>query len=130
RIRLVRLQLRDFRGTPLPSTEYELAEVEGAHVGTTDAHGYTQRFLATERTQALIRVRGLEYRLTVDQPASEPTVARSVLNALGHYAGRLSGADARQARAAVRNFQWFRGLPITGQLDAQTMDALHTAARS
>lgn len=131
RIRLVRLQLRDVRGVPLPDTEYELTEVEGAHVGTTDALGFTRQFLATEGAQAIVRVRGLEYRVVVaNGPAAEPVVACSVLNALGHYAGRLAGAGSRHARAAVRNFQWLRGLPITGQLDATTMSAVLDAARS
>lgn len=131
RIRLVRLQLRDQGGTPLSATEYELAEVEGAHVGTTDGQGFTSRFLAIEGKRAAVRVRGLEYRIVIDdQPAAEPVLACSILNALGHYAGRLSGADDRQTRAAVRNFQWLRGLPITGKLDDTTMNTLRNATRS
>lgn len=131
RIRLVRLQLRDVRGAALPATEYELREIEGAHVGTTDALGFTRQFLATEGTQAIVRVRGLEYRVVVASgPAAEPVVACSILNALGHYAGRLAGAGGRHARAALRNFQWLRRLPITGQLDANTMTAVLDAARS
>lgn len=131
RIRLVRLQLRDARGVPLPDAAYALTEVEGAHEGTTDALGLTRQFLATEGVHAVVRVRGLDYRVVVASgPAAEPMVACSILNALGHYAGRLTGAGGRHTRAAVRNFQWLRGLPITGQLDANTMTAVLDAARS
>jgi Putative peptidoglycan binding domain len=133
RFRLVRLQVLDWRAKPMPSTEYELADVEGAHAGTTDGEGFTEYFLMIEGKEDVIRIRvcGLEYHLLFDfdlESCASP-VSQSMLNALGHFAGPLSGADGRQARAAVRNFQWLHHLPITGRLDAETTDAIRTAAR-
>lgn len=130
RIRLVRVQLRDAEGQPMPSTEYELSEVEGAHVGTTDGNGFTEQFLATEGARAVVQVGSLRYRVTVaTTEPSETSDARSTLNALGHYAGRIDGGGAH-ARAAIRNFQWVHGLPITGELDPVTVDALRRASGS
>ncbi|MEX1365582.1 MAG: hypothetical protein AB1Z98_20810 [Nannocystaceae bacterium] len=124
RIRLARVQLRDVHGTPQPSTEYAVTGVQGAHAGTTDALGFTEPFLATEGASAIIEVGAVRYRVTVTAAAPEPsTDARSQLNALGHYAGRLD-ADGGHARAAIRNFQWVHSLPICGELDAATTDAL------
>lgn len=130
RIRLARVQLRDAEGRPLPSAEYELSGVEGAHVGTTDGMGFTERFLAAEGAQAIVRVGRLRYGVTVASGApTDASDARSTLNALGHFAGRLDGGGGH-TRAAIRNFQWVRGLPITGELDATTSEALRRASGS
>lgn len=132
RIRLLRLKIQDWRGKGLPDTPYELVEAEGAHVGKTDAQGFTERFLVVEGKPAGLWVDGQYYFFCEGELEDDVglTFPRSRLNALGHQAGRVSGENERQSRAAIRNFQWLRGLPITGELDAATLDTVCNATGS
>jgi peptidoglycan hydrolase-like protein with peptidoglycan-binding domain len=51
-------------------------------------------------------------------------VAQYQLMSRGYYRGRVDGKYGRQMTFAVRAFQSSAGLPPTGRLDAQTLDAL------
>ena len=130
-LRLTRLQLRDVRGRPLPSTSYEVSEVAGAHAGTTDAGGFTEPFLVATGENAKVVVQDATYWITMSkEPAHGLALAQSVLNALGLHAGPTTGSMNRCTRAALRNFQWATGLPITGELDEETEHALRSAGWS
>ena len=54
-------------------------------------------------------------------------VAQSQLMSRGYYRGRLDGQYGSQTAFAVCAFQSSAGLPVTGRLDAQTIDALGLA---
>ncbi len=53
-----------------------------------------------------------------------PMQAQERLNALGYNAGAPDGKLGPRSAAAIRQFQKDRGLPINGQLDTRTLDAL------
>lgn len=130
-LRLTRLQLRDVRGRPLPSTSYEVSEVTGAHAGATDDLGFTEPFLVATGELAKVAVEDATYWIAMSRdPAHGLAYAQSVLNALGYHAGAITGSSSRTTRAALRNFQWVKGLPITGELDEDTERALRTAGWS
>lgn len=125
----IRVQLRDTRGAPLVNTSYEVAGIDTAHAGTTDAHGFTEEFAAHPGDVADLRVDELVYRIRVGTSSAQGLAdAQSALNALGYHAGPTDGTMNRCTRGALRNFQWVTGLPITGELDAATERALRAAA--
>jgi lipoprotein-anchoring transpeptidase ErfK/SrfK len=61
---------------------------------------------------------------TYPRPARNPFEAQVVLSQLGISAGSIDGKLGSQTHAALRAFQQKSGLPITGQLDAATREAL------
>lgn len=54
-----------------------------------------------------------------------PKDAQAKLNALGYDVGTPDGVLGRKSIAAIRKFQGDKGLPVTGQLDSQTMNELN-----
>jgi hypothetical protein len=50
--------------------------------------------------------------------------AQYQLTSRGYYRGRVDGKSGSRTSFAVRAFQWSAGLPPTGRLDMQTLDAL------
>lgn len=53
-----------------------------------------------------------------------PREAQERLNALGYNVGTPDGSIGPRTAAAIRSFQSSKGLKVTGQLDAATLDAL------
>src|SRR5438067_12046167 len=69
----------------------------------------------------------LAITLTVAGAASEKDNVRAVQEKLrdgGFYSGEIDGAYSSQLSAALTRYQIRNGLPITGQLDADTSKAL------
>ncbi|GAB4350163.1 MAG: hypothetical protein Kow006_12620 [Gammaproteobacteria bacterium] len=54
----------------------------------------------------------------------EIRTAQTRLNRLGYEAGAADGLMGRKTREAIRGFQADNKLPVTGNLDSQTLDAL------
>jgi hypothetical protein len=57
-------------------------------------------------------------------PISERSGVQQRLRQLGFYRGPADGAESRALTAAVRAFQRYVGLPVTGTIDAATRDKL------
>lgn len=62
--------------------------------------------------------------LTAELIRSSPESLQVVLNALGYDAGPMDGYPGPQSRTALMEFQAEHCLPVTGQPDRQTADAL------
>lgn len=52
--------------------------------------------------------------------------AQQALSDLGYDPGDINGMMSSDTQQAVREFQWFNDLPVTGNLDVQTMAAINT----
>src|SRR5437868_13579667 len=56
--------------------------------------------------------------------------AQEELKAQGYYFGQIDGDKNADTIAAIRRFQIRSGLPVTGQLDQETLRALRTDSSS
>lgn len=72
-------------------------------------------------------------------PTSQPQSAQSSevvkqaqekLSAMGHNAGPVDGIAGPKTKAAVKEFQQSKGLPVSGRLDTMTLAALDTSTQS
>ena len=56
--------------------------------------------------------------------------AQEELKAQGYYIGQIDGDKNADTIAAIRRFQIRNGLPVTGELDQQTLRVLHAGSSS
>jgi peptidoglycan hydrolase-like protein with peptidoglycan-binding domain len=56
--------------------------------------------------------------------------AQEELKEQGYYFGQINGEKNADTTAAIRRFQIRSGLPVTGELDEQTLRTLHSGAAS
>lgn len=89
--------------------------------------------LAAYGVYCLVQKKSALAQTSVRQPppdakayASDPAVVsvQLALRALGFDPGPVDGVMGANTASALRKFQNSRGLPATGQMDAQTIDAL------
>src|ERR1700757_2398024 len=56
--------------------------------------------------------------------------AQQELKEQGYYFGQINGEKNADTTAAIRRFQIRSGLPVTGELDEQTLRTLHSGTAS
>ncbi len=81
----------------------------------------------TINTRVLVAPERFEWvPVLCDTNADHAAIVRiqTALAQSGHYQGRIDGIAGPQTEAAIRSFQQERGLPVTGQITADTADAL------
>jgi outer membrane biogenesis lipoprotein LolB len=55
--------------------------------------------------------------------------AQQALSDLGYYTGDVNGLISSDTQEAIRQFQWFNNLPVTGNLDGETNAAIDAQER-
>ncbi|MEL6747549.1 MAG: peptidoglycan-binding protein, partial [Pseudomonadota bacterium] len=90
-----------------------------------------QTLEANERQELLTPIDiGSPVRVMITRPARQNKVrtAQELLTELGYDAGDIDGALGRTTISAVKQFQGDKELPVTGQVNDATLQALKTAA--
>lgn len=93
------------------------------------------RMSGADRDRAQVYLRDIEAtsgRGPSDRFADPPTVRylQAALRRLGVDAGPVDGLDGPKTRQGIRTFQRGEGLPVTGRLDAELLEAVLDRARA
>lgn len=129
-----KLSLRVLEGGEPRANEPFALEVDGRQLrGTTGADGEISIYVPPEARSATLVVGTGEdestwpLRLHRLEPITEVSGARQRLSNLGFGVGGEQGALGPATAAAISAFQRALSLPLTGQLDAATIDAIAAA---
>lgn len=121
-------------GEPLKNEKYVIEGLGDESERVTDGEGKLELTVPVHVREVIVRFvkTGKRMKLAVGEldPPDTPSGARMRLTSLGFYGAKLTGKDQyvvhdEEALAqAVRAFQASKDLPVTGELDAATRDAL------
>ena len=127
----LRIVLRDSKGKPRPNLRYFLTiERKLVKQGTTSPEGLIEASILPNARDGHLHIldpHGDEhYDLHLGALDPPPTVSgwQARLNNLGFHCGEVDGIVGPHTRAAIRAFQRHKDLPITGDLDHDTRNAL------
>ena len=122
--------LRDRAGNPRPNTPYVLV-IDSAHTsGKTDGEGTLRFTVPSNAKRGSLRVEGPAgqevYPLLLGNvdPIDTCSGVQERLTNLGFYVGSPTGEMDESTRQAIRDFQEFHNLPVSGQVDQATQDKL------
>lgn len=121
-------------GEPLKNKKYVVEGLGDETEQVTDGDGKLEVSAPVHVREVIVRFveTGKRMKLAIGEldPADTPSGARMRLTSLGFYGAKLTGKDQYVMRddealaGAVRAFQASNDLPVTGELDAATRDAL------
>lgn len=121
-------------GEPLKNEKYVIEGLGDESERVTDGEGKLELTVPVHVREVIVRFvkTGKRMKLAVGEldPPDTPSGARMRLTSLGFYGAKLTGKDQYVAHdeealaQAVRAFQASKDLPVTGELDAATRDAL------
>jgi len=122
------LRLRDVYGQPRSGVRYTLT-VDGAAVsGTTGPDGLISQVIPPRAQQATLNLQttGEQYQFNLGflNPSDSPSGIQGRLKNLGYYRQEPSGKLDDVTQQALRRFQADARLPVTGEADQATRDAL------
>jgi len=122
--------LKDLEGKPRAGVQYTLS-VDGAQFsGESSAAGLISQVippLAKKATLTLPEGEKYEFNLGFLDPTQYPTGVQARLKNLGFYKAAMTGQLDDGTRDALRRFQQSAGIPVTGNPDKATQDALVSA---
>lgn len=119
------LRLRDHAGQPLVNAEYTLILDGKSFRGRTDEDGWIAWFSRSGITKVELYVGSAGYTLEFGDIAKGSVAGgQAMLNALGFSAGPLDGDAGTRTKSATAYYQMRRYLPMTGELDANTLALL------
>ena len=132
--KVLRLALVDHDGAPLTDEPYRLTIGHATHEGRTDPEGKLAAPVEIGETTATLQIAGrtLPLRLGHLNPVKDATDdgvsgAQARLINLGYQPGPVDGRLGPRTRSALSLFQADADLPIHGELDDTTRDALSRA---
>jgi hypothetical protein len=132
---VLRLRFLDEEGGPRAGVAYVL-DLDGTLLdGTTDADGVLERQVPPNARGGTLTLGSgtqqelLELRLGHLDPISEITGVQGRLDNLGYACGDEFGEPGAETRRALRRFQADHGLPVTGEADDATRQALEQEDR-
>lgn len=121
-------------GEPIKDEKYVLEGLGDEVEMATDAEGKIHIEAPVHVREVVVRFVATGKRIKVAigdlDPPDTPSGARMRLTSLGHYGGKVTGAERYVAHddaalaGAVHAFQIASGLPPTGKIDEKTRDAL------
>lgn len=122
-----RLQVFDVE-TPRASQEYTLV-AEGTQIkGVTDDQGVLECFIDAHVRSGMLTIGPDHYKVALAfghlDPPEEVSGIQKRLTNLGFDAGPADGVLNDKTKAAIRKFQGRFGLPVTGEADQATVDAI------
>ena len=125
--RWINLELRDSTGTPLSERSYSLTLPDGTRrEGRLDHKGclHEQVPEGVQRLSLEVAERTLELEVDAMPDADSVEGVQERLNHLNYFVGRADGDKGKFTRMALERFQRDHGLEVTGNVDAQTIDAI------
>ncbi|MEM7159823.1 MAG: peptidoglycan-binding domain-containing protein [Myxococcota bacterium] len=125
--RWINLELRDSTGTPLSDRSYALTLPDGTvRRGMLDHEGrlHEQVPQGAQTLSLEVAERVLELEVDAMPEASSVEGVQERLNHLNYFVGRADGEKGRFTRMAIERFQRDHGLEVTGDVDADTVDAI------
>ncbi len=124
----VKLKLHDESGGPMKNEKYTVHTLAGSTDGTTDGDGFLTVDVGVHERAVQIDLPARGHSATLQVGGLDPPDTPAGLRARLHHLGYLSHARAGHAddtlAGAISAFQEKEALPITGQFDAATSDAL------
>lgn len=125
----VRLQLRllDEWGDPRAGLKYSLSVDGASKSGIVPEDGFLTLVIEPQAKKGTLRLEtGEEYLLNLGalNPVEYTSGVQDRLKSLGYYKGEPSGQLDKATRNAIEDFQMNKGLPVTGDPDADTRAAL------
>lgn len=121
------LRLLDVYGQPRSGVRYTLTVDGKAVTATTGGDGLISQVIAPRAQQAtLLLESGEAYQFDLGflNPADSPSGIQGRLKNLGYYQQEMSGQLDGATQQALRRFQSDANLPVTGDADQATQDAL------
>lgn len=127
-LRWLNLELTDSTGAPLGDREYALLLPDGTRrEGRLDAQGCLHEPVPAGTAGPLL-LDVAERRITLDvagMPAHDTVEGvQERLNHLNYFVGKVDGELGRFTKLALERFQRDHALPVTGRLDAETVERL------
>lgn len=125
----LRIAFLDFHGRPLAGTACSV-EAEGSlEELNADGDGVVERDIQRRASVGVVQVGGAEFPIRIGDldPVESESGWKARLANLGYLDVDLSGADERATRAALEEFQCDQDLAVTGEADADTLQALKAA---
>ena len=117
-------------GTPRGGLPYILVVDGKRETGTVPEDGRISQVVPPKARKAKLTVQdpagAEEYNFDLGylNPSESSSGLKARLANLGFYRGNLSGGNDEQTAEAIRRFQVFAGLPVTGEADEATKNAL------
>jgi hypothetical protein len=126
---VLRLLLKNIDDEPLAYTPCTLNIGEKVYAHITNSEGMVAEMIPKGADRGTLSVQGMDVTLQIgDLDPIESAVGQVLrLANLGYYLGRPDEPDENLLKSAVEEFQCDHGIPVTGECDAQTRDALKNA---
>ncbi len=133
----IRLILKDGFGKPIRVMEYRLSIPGLPEVkGKTDSTGLLEAKIPVDLQTVTLLVPSLGYCVTLNvgqlDPAARLSGIQQRLDNLGFYCGSCDGILGPLTQSALRRFQTWAGLPVSGKADDQTrhkLEELHDGVK-
>ncbi len=122
------------RGEPRAGIAYTV-EVPGEPIrGVTDEEGWVKCWLMPDVREGILKLdetgESFHFEVGTVGPSDILPGAQSRLRNLGYYRGPVDGVPSPETVAALESFQRDKNLPVTGEADTATLDALREAHQS
>jgi N-acetylmuramoyl-L-alanine amidase len=116
----------EYEDDPVANADYVLTLDRTIRQGKTDGQGLLEESIPPDASQGLLEVNGLRFDLQLGalDPSSEDIGSQQRLANLGFYHGELDGIIGPETQEAIGVFQARVGLPVTQELDDDTLDLL------
>jgi N-acetylmuramoyl-L-alanine amidase len=116
----------EYEDDPVANADYVLTLDGAIRQGKTDDQGLLEETIPPNASQGLLEIDGLRFELQLGalDPSSEDIGSQQRLANLGFYHGELDGIIGPKTREAIGAFQARVGLPVTQELDDDTLDLL------
>lgn len=123
-----------YRGEPRTGIAYTVEVPGGPIRGVTDEDGWVKCWLMPDVREGILTLDGTGesflFEVGTVGPSNVLQGAQSRLRNLGYYRGPVDGVAGPGTVAALEAFQRDKNLPVTGEADEATLDALRAAHQS
>ncbi len=121
------LQLLDAWGEPRKNRPYKLIVDGEVFEGSTDGIGVLRHYLPTAAKGGTLSIDGLEFDIEIGylEPKTELLGVQQRLTNLGFPCLGDEGETGQATHIALSRFQMLMHLPVTGEADGKTRDALY-----
>jgi N-acetylmuramoyl-L-alanine amidase len=116
----------EYEDDPVANADYVLTLDRTIRQGKTDDQGLLEESIPPDASEGLLEIDGLRFELQLGalDPSSENIGSQQRLANLGFYHGAPDGIIGPETREAIGVFQARVGLPVTQELDGDTLDLL------
>jgi hypothetical protein len=111
---------------PIKNKRFSLTIDGKVHTGQTDGTGLLEVAIQPNARRGTLEIEGLTFDLVLGglDPDDEISGLQDRLSNLGFYHGEVNGEMDEATQDALKEFQSFKGLETTGEVDDQTRSAL------